>query len=177
MYYNISIAYHKISAAGKYMCVIPISTCTLSVVGFSATERWCHKYFVIVSGCSYNHPFRGADFFVARLLGTKMQHSIKKVVPHLWYCTNILPIVGLFLRDLYPSKHGAFIQSCFNVGPPSSTLAQYWNSIGWMSRVCWDPIDVTEMQTAVTAHFTICRIKYHFCVFDLGKHHLGPEGS
>ena len=38
---------------------------------------------------------------------------------------------------MYPSKHGAFTQCCFNVGPPSSTLAQHWNSIGWMPRVCW----------------------------------------
>ena len=35
------------------------------------------------------------------------------------------------------SKHGAFTQCCFNVGPPSSTLAQHWNSIGWMSHVYW----------------------------------------
>ena len=36
-----------------------------------------------------------------------------------------------------PCEHEAFTQCCFNVGPPSSTLAQHWNSIGWMSRVCW----------------------------------------
>ena len=35
----------------------------------------------------------------------------------------------------------AFTQCCFNVGPPSSTLAQHWNSIGWMPRVCWDVDD------------------------------------
>ena len=38
---------------------------------------------------------------------------------------------------LLPSKHGAFTQSCFNVGTASSTLPQHWNSIGWMPRVCW----------------------------------------
>ena len=36
-----------------------------------------------------------------------------------------------------PSKHGSLNQYCINVGPPSSTLAQHWNSIRWMSRVCW----------------------------------------
>ena len=36
-----------------------------------------------------------------------------------------------------PGKHGAFTQCCFNVGPASKTVAQHWNSIGWMSRVCW----------------------------------------
>ena len=36
-----------------------------------------------------------------------------------------------------PSKHGTFTQCCFNVGPPSATLAQHWNNIGWTSRVCW----------------------------------------
>ena len=30
----------------------------------------------------------------------------------------------------------AFTQCCFNVGPPSSTLLQHWNNIGWMSFVC-----------------------------------------
>ena len=35
-----------------------------------------------------------------------------------------------------PSKHGEFAQYHLNVGPPS-TLAQHWNSIGRMSRVCW----------------------------------------
>ena len=36
-----------------------------------------------------------------------------------------------------PSKHGKFTLCCFNVGPPSSTLAQHWNTIGWMPLVCW----------------------------------------
>ena len=36
----------------------------------------------------------------------------------------------------FPSKHEAFTQCCFNVGPPSSTLAQHWNSIKWMPRNC-----------------------------------------
>ena len=39
--------------------------------------------------------------------------------------------------DERPRKHGAFTRCCFNVGPPSSTLVQHWNSIGWMHRVCW----------------------------------------
>ena len=30
-----------------------------------------------------------------------------------------------------------FTQCCFNVGPPSSPLAQHWNSIGWITCVCW----------------------------------------
>ena len=34
-------------------------------------------------------------------------------------------------------KHGEFIQCCFNVDPQSSTLAQHWNSIGWLYRVFW----------------------------------------
>ena len=33
-------------------------------------------------------------------------------------------------------------QCCFNVGTPSSTLAQHWNSIGWMPRVCCVSYDV-----------------------------------
>ena len=36
-----------------------------------------------------------------------------------------------------PSKHGEFTKCCFNVGPPSSTLAQHWNSIRWMPHVFW----------------------------------------
>ena len=36
-------------------------------------------------------------------------------------------------------------QCCFNVGPPSSTLAQHWNNIGlipsncWVAPASWDP--------------------------------------
>ena len=39
-------------------------------------------------------------------------------------------------QHCFNSKHDASTQ-CFNVGPPSSTLAQHWNSIGWMPRVYW----------------------------------------
>ena len=37
----------------------------------------------------------------------------------------------------WPGKHGAFTGCSFNVGPPSSTLAQHWNSNGWMPRISW----------------------------------------
>ena len=52
-------------------------------------------------------------------------------------------VTGQYLRRCInvetwiPSKHGAFIQFCFNVGTPSSMLAQHWKSIEWMPRVCW----------------------------------------
>ena len=36
-----------------------------------------------------------------------------------------------------PSKHGAFTQCCFNVGPASETVGQHWNSIGWMPHGWW----------------------------------------
>ena len=39
---------------------------------------------------------------------------------------------------VYPSEHDPLYQCCFNVGPPSLTLAQHWNSIDWMHRVCWE---------------------------------------
>ena len=41
-------------------------------------------------------------------------------------------------RSWYPYKHEEFIQCCFNVGPASKTVAQYWNDIEWMLCVCWD---------------------------------------
>ena len=45
----------------------------------------------------------------------------------------------------HPSKHGAFTQCCFNVGPASKTQGQHWNSIDWMPGVCspcrfWFPV-------------------------------------
>ena len=44
-----------------------------------------------------------------------------------WPNTN--PSLGL----LYTlRKHVTFTQCCFNVDPKSSTLAQHWNSIGWL---------------------------------------------
>ena len=51
----------------------------------------------------------------------------------MFYLCYIFPIGDLMMTC--PSKHGIFTQCCFNVGPSSSTLAQHWNSIRWMSRV------------------------------------------
>ena len=42
-----------------------------------------------------------------------------------------------WIKYYIPSKHEAFTQCCFNVGPASKTVGQHWNSIGWMPRVCW----------------------------------------
>ena len=36
------------------------------------------------------------------------------------------------------NKHETLIQCCFNVGPVSKTMGQYWNNTG--SRVFWDVI-------------------------------------
>ena len=44
------------------------------------------------------------------------------------------------VRDTWvlPSKRVTFLSHCwFNVGSPSTTLAQHWTSNGSMSRVCW----------------------------------------
>ena len=38
----------------------------------------------------------------------------------------------------HPSKHEALSHCWFNVGPPSTTLAQHWTNFGSMPRVCWD---------------------------------------
>ena len=40
--------------------------------------------------------------------------------------------------DTDPDKHQDVPQCCFNAGPASKTLAQHWNSIEWIPRVCWD---------------------------------------
>ena len=40
--------------------------------------------------------------------------------------------------NIYPSKHEALNQCCFNVGPPSTTLTQHSNNIGSMPRICLD---------------------------------------
>ena len=36
------------------------------------------------------------------------------------------------ITEREPSKHVAFTQCCFNVGPASKTMGQHWNSIEWM---------------------------------------------
>ena len=43
---------------------------------------------------------------------------------------------GLYQRRFgdIPSNYEAFTQCCVNVGPPSPTLAQHWNSIQWKHR-------------------------------------------
>ena len=49
-------------------------------------------------------------------------------------------IVYAFSEQMFltsPSKNETSTQCCTNVGPPSTTLAQHWLNIGWMSRVCW----------------------------------------
>ena len=63
-------------------------------------------------------------------------------------CANLEPALAqsaVFVKSHFllstgtwwtPSKHGKFTQCCFNAGPPSSALAQHWNNIVWMSRVC-----------------------------------------
>ena len=46
----------------------------------------------------------------------------------------------LYTLRQHISKHMAFTQCCFNVDPHFSMLVQHWtcwNSIGWLSRVCW----------------------------------------
>ena len=48
---------------------------------------------------------------------------------------------------LSPSKHGAFTQCDFNAGPASKTVAQHWNHIGWMLRVCWKLCSVSVRKT------------------------------
>ena len=50
---------------------------------------------------------------------------------------SIDPSHRIYPRQLLPSKHETFAQCCFNVGPAFPTLAQHWNSIGRMPRVCW----------------------------------------
>ena len=78
-----------------------------------------------------------------------------------WPNTN--PTVGLLytLRQ-YINKHMVFTQCCLNVDPQSLTLAQHWNSIGWLSRVYWNcgivmwvtlPYPVPRMATTqITQH-------------------------
>ena len=48
-----------------------------------------------------------------------------------WRCGTLLSIIlSLCIQRSYlPSKYDAFTQCCFNVGPPSSTLAQNWMKV------------------------------------------------
>ena len=61
-----------------------------------------------------------------------------------------------------PWKHGEFTQCCFNVGPPSSTLVQHWNSTGWMPRVCWAPTPCPTPNLVPRVKFTENNIN-RFC--------------
>ena len=51
----------------------------------------------------------------------------------------------------YHSERRTLAQCCFNVGPPSTTLALHENNIGSMSRYCWDMF-ITRL--ALTIIFT-----------------------
>ena len=73
----------------------------------------------------------------APCLQTQTGHSPKAVsmVAHrLRRWSNIETALGEC--PVFANTNGAFTQSCFNVGTPSSTLVQHWNSIGRMRRVC-----------------------------------------
>ena len=59
---------------------------------------------------------------------------------HIHVCTRFLwghRHVLVYLLKYITSKREEFIQCCFNVGLPSSTLVEHWNSIGLMPRVWW----------------------------------------
>ena len=47
---------------------------------------------------------------------------------------------------IHPSKHKAFTQCCFNVGPTSKTVDQPLNNIVWLPPVCWDALRTVGMQ-------------------------------
>ena len=71
----------------------------------------------------------------------------------IWFSSSIIrhtwDVHGSWIADMYivkhetlairvlPSKHGAFNQCRFDVGPASTTLAQHQNNTGWSPRVCW----------------------------------------
>ena len=43
---------------------------------------------------------------------------------------------GICATQLH-SKHGTFIQCCFDVGPASWTMGQHQNNVGYTFLVCW----------------------------------------
>ena len=48
------------------------------------------------------------------------------------------PLVdGCWQAACIANKHDTSTQCLTNVGPPSTTLAQHWSNIGWMSRIYW----------------------------------------
>ena len=64
------------------------------------------------------------------------------------------------------SKHKAFTQCCVNVGPTSSTLAQHWNSIGRMPRVCWVILIfsvLSLLRTRTPKVYRVLHVKLCFC--------------
>ena len=79
---------------------------------------------------------------------------------------------SIHIRKGLPSKHETFTKCCFNVGPPSFTLAQYWNNNVWMSLVCYWGIKIdtskgctvflTSKLTSSNSYFTSEQIPgYH----------------
>ena len=59
-----------------------------------------------------------------------------------------------------PSKHKALNQCCFNVGPPSTTQAQHWNSIDSTPCVYWvePPLEQhrVSIQCIIANNTSIC---------------------
>ena len=84
------------------------------------------------------HPGQNEDTqYNYMCMGGEQYHAIHDI-GLLTTCVYIGGACGEIVNPFpLPSKHGAFTQCCFNVGTASKTVCQHWNSLGWMSRVCW----------------------------------------
>ena len=80
--------------------------------------------------------FKKSGFF--RVKRIQQSTASKRTLPGYGYTQ-----VGCWV---IPAKNGAFIQCRFNVGPPSSTLVQHLNRIGWIPRISWPGRGVLNLE-------------------------------
>ena len=64
--------------------------------------------------------------------------------------------------DEQPNKYETLTQSCFIVGPSTTTLVQHWNNIGLMSLVCWEYVISTKIKMTPSSNlFWTCLVYIH----------------
>ena len=105
----------------------------MTVCSNRLVQRWLIVVLTLAQYWASIGPMLDEEVWKAHLQGriaihfTKLSYSLK--IPS--------PGSGDFSLP-QPSKHEAFARCCFNVRPASKTLAQHWNSIGWMSHLYWE---------------------------------------
>ena len=120
-------------------------------IWYTKAHIWYIYVYIIWVNWNPVRLFSGSAPDIYGNVSTKTAFQITDITNERWYTWALIlsfsysRIYNVFLLfslekcplQKFPGKHGTFTQCCFNVWPPSSTLAQHRHNIGWMFHVCW----------------------------------------